>query len=64
MPATKKGEKVMRAMKKQYGEKKASEVYHASIVKGTPGSAKWEGKGGTGKLEKAKRTYRRTHKKK
>jgi len=63
MPRTKTGEKVIRSMRKKYGER-AEEVYHASIVKGVPGSKKWEGKGGTGKLEKARRTYKRTHKKK
>ena len=64
MPRTKTGEKVMRAMKKTYGsKKKGEEVYYASIVKGKPGTSKYEGKGGTGKLEKAKRTYKRTHKK-
>ncbi len=34
MPLTKKGKKVMRAMKKQYG-KKAKEVFYASANKGT-----------------------------
>jgi len=54
----------MRAMKKQYGAKKGEDVYYASIVKGKPGTSKLEGRGGTGKLAKAKRTYKRTHKKK
>ena len=64
MSRTKTGEKVMRTMKKQYGKEKGEDVYHASIVKGKPGTSKWEGKGGTGKLAKARRTYKRTHKKK
>jgi hypothetical protein len=63
MPQTKKGKKIMSAMKKQYGEKKGKAVYFASIVKGKIKGA--EGKGGTGKLAKAKRTYaKRTKKKK
>ena len=63
MPRTKAGEKTMRAMKREYGSKKKAEsVYYASIVKGKPGTSKLEGKGGTGKLAKAKRTYKRTHK--
>jgi hypothetical protein len=35
MPKTKKGQKIMRAMKKQYGEKKGEQVFHASANKGT-----------------------------
>lgn len=59
MPTTKAGRKVLASMVKQYGKKKGKEVYFASIVKGKKGSNKWEGKGGTGKLAKAKRTYAR-----
>lgn len=62
MPRTKTGSKVMKSMKKQYGKEKGEDVYYASIVKGKPGSSKWEGKGGTGKLAKAKRTYARKKK--
>jgi len=64
MPRTKTGKKVWDQMIEKYGPKKASEVYYGSIVKGKAGSSKWEGKGGTGKLAKAKRTYRRKHPKK
>ena len=35
MPKTEKGKKILRAMKKQYGEKKAEQVFHASANKGT-----------------------------
>ena len=35
MPLTKKGAKVMRAMKKTYGAKKGKQVYYASSKKGT-----------------------------
>jgi hypothetical protein len=35
MPLTKKGSKVMSAMKKQYGEKKGEKVFYASKHKGT-----------------------------
>ncbi len=35
MPKTKKGKKIMRAMKKTYGAKKAKKVFHASANKGT-----------------------------
>lgn len=61
MPMTKIGKKVFRQMKKKYG-KKAKNVYFGSIVKGRKGSEKWEGKGGSGKLAKAKRTYAKRHK--
>ena len=61
MPQTKKGKKIMSAMKKTYGAKKGKSVYYASIVKGKVKGA--EGKGGTGKLAKAKSTYAKKHKK-
>jgi hypothetical protein len=61
MPITKKGKKIQAAMKKTYGAKKGKEVYYASIVKGKVKGA--EGKGGTGKLAKAKKTYAKKHKK-
>ena len=35
MPLTKKGGKIMRAMKKEYGEKKGKRVFYASTKKGT-----------------------------
>lgn len=35
MPKTKKGKKIMSAMKKQYGEDKGEEVFYASRNKGT-----------------------------
>ena len=35
MPLTKKGKKIKRAMKKQYGAKKGEEVFYASQNKGT-----------------------------
>jgi hypothetical protein len=35
MPLTKKGKKVMRAMKKTYSPKKAKQVFYASKNKGT-----------------------------
>ena len=47
-------------MQKQYGSNEGKRVYFASIVKGTLKGA--EGKGGTGKLVKAKRTYAKAHK--
>lgn len=62
MPRTKVGKEVMSSMKKQYGAKKANEVFYGSIVKGNPGSSKWEGGGGTGRLAKAKASYAKKHK--
>ena len=44
MPLTKSGSKVMASMKKQYGAKKAKEVFYASINAKKPGSSKWHGK--------------------
>ena len=35
MPLTKKGTKVLAAMKKEYGAKKGKSVFYASINKGT-----------------------------
>lgn len=35
MPLTKKGQKIKRAMKKEYGEKKGEQVFYASAKKGT-----------------------------
>ena len=35
MPLTKKGRKVKRAMRKTYGKKKGTRVFHASRNKGT-----------------------------
>jgi ferritin-like protein len=60
MPQTEKGKKILANMIKQYGSEKGREVYYASIVKGKVKGA--EGKGGTGKLAKAKATYAREHK--
>jgi hypothetical protein len=34
MPKTKKGKKIMAAMKKEYGSKKGEEVFYASANKG------------------------------
>ena len=34
MPLTKKGKKIMRSMKKQYGKKRGEEVYYATKNKG------------------------------
>lgn len=61
MPTTKKGEKIKKAMMKEYGPVKGASIYYASIVKGKVTGA--EGKGGTGKLSKAKATYKKRHKK-
>jgi hypothetical protein len=44
MPLTKAGTKVMHSMVKQYGAKKAKEVFYASKNKGKKGSSKWCGK--------------------
>lgn len=35
MPRTKKGSKILRAMRKQYGKKKGTSVFYASANKGT-----------------------------
>ena len=44
MPLTEKGKEVMRNMVKQYGRKKAKEVFYASINAGKKGSSQWHGK--------------------
>lgn len=35
MPLNKKGQKIMRSMKEEYGPKKGEQVFHASRNKGT-----------------------------
>lgn len=44
MPLTKKGKKIMGAMKKEYGKKKAEQVFYASknkgVIKGVEKKAK------------------------
>ena len=59
MPQTKKGREIENAMEKEYGTVKGKRVYFASIVKGKIKGV--EGKGGTGRLAKAKKTYIRNH---
>jgi hypothetical protein len=41
MPLTDEGEKVLAAMKAEYGPKKGEEVFYASINAGKPGSKDW-----------------------
>ena len=60
MPTTAKGKKIKKAMEKEYGKDKAKNVYFGYIVKGKIKGA--EGKGGTGKLAKAKATFAKKHK--
>ena len=59
MPQTKKGKKIENAMEKEYGIEKGKRIYYASIVKGKIKGV--EGKGGTGTLAKAKKTYNKNH---
>ena len=65
MPTTKAGAKVKKKLESEYGTKKGDSVYFALQVKGKggKGAKKWESKGGTGKLAKAKSTYAKEHKK-
>ena len=44
MPLTKSGKKVLKNMKKEYGDKKGEEVFYASINKGKTGSEEWHRK--------------------
>ena len=44
MPLTKKGKKVLRNMKKEYGGKKGEQVFYASINKGKVTGAEKKGK--------------------
>jgi hypothetical protein len=44
MPLTKEGDKVLSAMKDQYGAEKGKEVFYASINKRRPGSSEWHSK--------------------
>jgi hypothetical protein len=62
MPLTKKGEKLLKKFIEQYGER-GRNIFYASLVKGTIPDKEIHGKG-TGKLEKAKRSYQRKHKRK
>jgi len=65
MPQTAAGRKVLAHLTQEYGAQKADRIYYAMQVegKGGKGKHKWEGKGGTGKLAKAKKTYAKKHKK-
>jgi hypothetical protein len=62
MPLTPKGKKILQKFIEQYGER-GRDVFYASLVKGTIPDRGIHEKG-TGKLEKAKRAYRKKHKKK
>ncbi len=44
MPLTSSGKKVMKNMSKEYGNKKAKQVFYASINKNKPGSEQWHKK--------------------
>ena len=46
MPLTRKGTKVLSAMRKEYGAKKGTRVFYASINKGTVKGAERRGGGG------------------
>ena len=46
MPLTKKGKKIMRSMKKQYGAKKGKQVFYASANKGKIKGVHGKGKRG------------------
>ena len=41
MPITKSGKKVMHSMEKEYGEKKAKEVFYSMINAKKKGTQKW-----------------------
>jgi hypothetical protein len=56
MPLTAKGKKVLKKIQNQYGKEKGKQVFYASIVKGKLPDKGLHSKG-SGKLEKAKRTY-------
>jgi len=45
MPLSSKGKKIMKAMKKEYGVKKAKKVFYASANKGTIKGVKKNSKG-------------------
>lgn len=44
MPLTKAGSDVLASMIKEYGKKKGTQVFYASINKGAKGSEKWHKK--------------------
>jgi len=46
MPLTKSGKKTLEEMIKEYGKKKGTSIFYASINKKKKGSSKWHGKGG------------------
>lgn len=49
MPLSKTGKEVLGQMEKTYGDKKAKQVFYASINKNKSGSDKWHGKAVLGK---------------
>jgi len=62
MPLTKKGREILKKFQEQYGKEEGKKFFYASIVKGVLPSKGLHEKG-SGKLEKAKRTYQRKKKK-
>ena len=56
MPLTAKGKKIMKSMKKQYGKKKAEEVFYASKNKGVISGV------GRTKKKKSKKSNKRSKK--
>lgn len=63
MPLTKKGKKVLKKFQEQYGKERGKEVFYASLVSGRLKDRGLHEKG-SGKLEKAKRTYKKKRGKK
>jgi len=61
MPRTKAGNEALANYVKKYGPIEGKKRYYASIVKGNPGTEKWEGGQGSGRLAKARSTYKRKH---
>jgi hypothetical protein len=62
MPLTPRGKEILKKFQEQYGKEEGKRFFYASIVKGTLKDKGLHGKG-TGKLEKAKRTYQHKRKK-
>jgi hypothetical protein len=63
MPLSSKGKKILKKFQELYGKEEGKRFFYASIVKGLiPHEKVTKGKG-SGKLEKAIRTYQRKRKK-
>jgi len=62
MPLTKEGKETLEAFQKTYGKVRGKKYFYAEMVKYPKKTASWHRGRGTGKIQKAQRTYKRSKK--